>query len=95
MTENWHQLPDLRKIWLNSINEFTEDIAAEIDRERDAGRAPHGTDSRKLAALLLWATGQCLYISDLGIDRNLHSADGIGAELLRIWMSAIYGRPDP
>jgi AcrR family transcriptional regulator len=93
MTENWHVLPELREMWLATINQFTDVIAAEIDRERAAGEAPAGVDSGKLAALLLWSTGHCLYVAGLDIDRNLKGKDGIYPELLSLWMGAIYGEP--
>jgi TetR/AcrR family transcriptional regulator, ethionamide resistance regulator len=95
MTENWHLLPELRSMWIETINQFTEDIAAEIDREREAGEAPAGADSRRLASLLLWSTGHCLYIAGLHIDHNLTNETTIFPELLSLWMGAIYGEVLP
>lgn len=95
MTENWHLLPELRAMWLQSIDRYAEDLAAEIDRERAAGAAPRGVDSRKLASLLLWSTGHCLYIAGLGIDASLEDENAIYRELLALWMGAIYGEPAP
>lgn len=95
MTENSHLLPELRAMWLRYIEIFAEDVAAEIDRERTAGVAPPGGDSRRLASLLLWSTGHCLYIAGLGIDEHLRDEASISQELLALWMGAIYGDTAP
>jgi AcrR family transcriptional regulator len=89
--ENWHVFPELRTVWLKVLDGLTAAIAAEIDRERAAGRAPSGPDSRKLAAVLAWTTERCLYVAGLGVRDFLTGEEETVAALTRLWLGAMYG----
>jgi AcrR family transcriptional regulator len=89
--ENWHVFPELRTLWLSMMGGLTDAIAAEIDRERAAGRAPAGPDSRKLAAVLAWTTERCLYVAGLGLRDSLADEEDAVAALTQIWLAAMYG----
>jgi AcrR family transcriptional regulator len=95
--EHWHAVPELRERWLAVVERFTDAVAAQIDRERAAGTAPPGPDSRQLAAALLWSTDRCLYVAAVGGDPNLPSEREIMEPLISLWLGALYGdrRPQP
>jgi AcrR family transcriptional regulator len=89
--QSWHAVPELQELWLGVFERFTEAFAAEIDRERAAGIAPDGPDSRQLSACLLHATERCLYVAGLRVDRNLPDEESIVGPVLALWEGAIYG----
>jgi AcrR family transcriptional regulator len=90
--ENWHAFPELRTLWLDFIEGFSEAIASEIDRERALGNAPPGTDSRQLAAVVSWAIERSLYIAGLGVHDFLPDETAAAEVLTRLWLGAVYGR---
>lgn len=92
-TVHWPDVPELRTLWLGSVERFTTRIAAEIDRERVGGIAPPGPDSHQLAATLLWSTEHALYVAGLRTDRNLPDEEQILEPLVTMWVGTIYGRP--
>lgn len=89
--EHWQDVPQIRDGWLEMLEHFTALMAAEIDGERSAGRAPAGPDSRALAATLIWATAHNVYIAGLQIDDDLLGEGATVEPLLRLWHGAIYG----
>jgi AcrR family transcriptional regulator len=91
VSEHWHQVPELGQMWLEIFERFTGAFAAEIDRQREAGLAPAGVDSRRLAASLLWATERCFYVAGLGADEALGSEPETTEVLYPLWQGAIYG----
>lgn len=93
ITVHWPEVPELRTLWLGSVERFTARIAAEIDRERAEGIAPPGPDSRQLAATLLWGTEHALYVAGLRADDDLPDEERILEPLVTMWVGTIYGRP--
>lgn len=89
--EHWHAVPELRTIWLNIIERFTDAVAAEIDRERAAGHAPPGLPSRELAATLCWGSERCMYVAGLGVDEDLPNEDEAMRALQTFWRAIVYG----
>jgi TetR/AcrR family transcriptional regulator, ethionamide resistance regulator len=89
--EHWHAVPELRDRWLAVVEQFTDAVATQIDRERKAGTAPAGPDSRQLAAALLWSTDRCLYVAAIGGDDDLPSETDIVEPLICLWLGALYG----
>jgi AcrR family transcriptional regulator len=90
-SEHWHSVPELREMWLEVIDRFTDAFAREIDRQRSAGLAPPGVDSRDLAAALLWTTERCFYVAGLDVERDLPSEEQTAETLYALWHGAIYG----
>jgi TetR/AcrR family transcriptional regulator, ethionamide resistance regulator len=90
-TEHWHSVAELRTMWLGMVTRFTEGIAGEIERQRAAGIAPPGTDSRELTAVLLWATERSLYVAGLDVGSPLRSEQRSVPALYDVWRGAIYG----
>jgi AcrR family transcriptional regulator len=89
--EHWNTTPELRSMWISVVERFTAAVASEIDRERSAGLAPPGPDSRQLAAALLWGTERCLYVAGLGVDPDLPSETDTLAPLAALWLGSVYG----
>jgi AcrR family transcriptional regulator len=90
-TEHWPEIPELRTLWLGSVERFTDGVSAEIDRERALGVAPPGPDSRQLAAALLWGTEHCLYVAGLRADADLPDEEAILEPVLAMWLGTVYG----
>ena len=89
--EHWHEVDELKSVWLSLIGQFTDAIATEIDRERAEGAAPPGPPSRALAASLIWSSERCLYIASSGVDPDLPTMDDALECLVAMWAGAVYG----
>jgi TetR/AcrR family transcriptional regulator, ethionamide resistance regulator len=89
--EHWNAVPELRTLWLDVVNRFASGLAVGIDREREAGLAANGLDSRMLGSALIWATERCFHVAGLGVDRDLPSEEEIVEPLLALWLGTIYG----
>jgi TetR/AcrR family transcriptional regulator, ethionamide resistance regulator len=90
IVEHWREVPQLRTMWLTALDRIRDGIAAEIDRERAAGLAPPGPDSRQLVATLLWATANCLYIAGLDDIEDLPSETEISESIVALWLRTLY-----
>jgi AcrR family transcriptional regulator len=95
VTEHWHEFDELRALWLSVVQRFTLAVAAEIDRERKAGIAPPGPDSRQVAAALIWGTERCLYVAGLGVDENIPREQDLVEPLMSLWLGGLYGGRAP
>ena len=91
VSEHWHAVPELRELWMDVMARFTEGFATEIDRQRKAGLAPPGVDSRQLAASLLWSSERCFYVAGLGVDTGFGSEEQAVDALFSLWRGGIYG----
>jgi AcrR family transcriptional regulator len=91
--EHWNTTPELRTLWISVVERFTDAVTAEIEREREAGLAPRGADSRQIAAALLWGTERVLYIAGLGVDSDLPDEEQTLEPLLSLWAGALYAGP--
>jgi hypothetical protein len=88
--ENWAQVPELRDLWLSIMERFTQVIGDKIDRERAAGLASPGIESRRLAAMLVWSAERHAYVAGLGLDPELPDEDAIFDSVVQFWLRAIY-----
>jgi AcrR family transcriptional regulator len=95
VSEHWTTVPELRGLWVGVVERFTTAIAAEIDRERAAGNAPAGLDSRRLAAVLLWGSERCFHVSGLGVDQDLPDEHAAAEALFTLWVGGIYQAAPP
>jgi AcrR family transcriptional regulator len=93
VVEHWHAVPELKTLWLGVVTRFSEAVAVEIDRQRAAGLAPEGPDSRKLGSALIWGTERCLYVAGLGVDEQLPDEVASLDAVLPLWIGTIYGSP--
>jgi AcrR family transcriptional regulator len=89
--EHWHAVPELQTLWLDVVNRFASGLAADIDRERNAGLANGELDSRMLGSALIWGTERCFHVAGLGVDDDLPNEQAIVEPLLALWLGAIYG----
>jgi AcrR family transcriptional regulator len=89
--EHWHEVPELRTLWLGVMDRFTEAFAAEIDRERAAGNAPPGLPGRELAAAMIWGSERVLYVAGLRVTDDLPHEDRALLALQAFWRGAVYG----
>lgn len=88
--EHWNVNDQLRDLWINVMARFTDAVAGELEREREAGLARHTLDSRPIAATLLWSTVQCLYVAGLGVDPSIPDEREALSALIALWSSALY-----
>lgn len=95
VSENWHRVPELETLWLSIIDRFTGAIAMQIDRERAAGVAPQGTDSRQLAAMLLWTTERLMYVAGSRDPGALNGVEATLKPVTDLWLKALYGSTAP
>ena len=92
--EHWPAVPELRELWLDVVNRFASGLALDIDREREAGLAANGIDSRALGSALIWGTERCFHVAGLGVDDDLPNEQAIVEPLLALWLGTIYGASD-
>jgi len=90
MAEHWHAVPEIGSIWLDIVERFVAAMAESIDRQRAAGLVHVDTDSRQLAAMLIWSTERCMYVAGLGIDDALPDEERIFEPLLALWTRVLY-----
>ena len=91
IVEHWREVPELRKMWLGVMERYIAEIAEEIDRDRKAGIAPPGPDSRVLAGALMWSTANTLYIAGLNEAKSLPSEEAVLDSIFQLWRGAIFG----
>jgi AcrR family transcriptional regulator len=90
--EHWRDVPELREIWLNVIDRFTDDMAAQIDTQRAAGAAPAGIDSRRIAQTLIWSGAYTIYLAGLPESAHIPDEHSVVEMLVNGWAAAVYGR---
>lgn len=91
MHQYWYSVPEIGDQWLAAMDRFTAGVASELDRDREAGLAPPGADSRELAAAGLWATEQLLFVAGTDRSKDLPDEEAIFETLLTIWSGLLYG----
>ena len=94
MHEYWNSVPEIGEQWLAAMERFTAAVAAELDRDRAAGLAEPGRDSRELAASALWATEQLLFVAGTGASPDLRNEEAIFETLIALWSGLLYGKVD-
>jgi len=92
VAEEWPVVPELRAIWFSMLGEATARLAETIDRERAAGAAPPGADSRALAASLIWTAERAFHVAMTSADRTLAGPDSLIEPLVQLFVGTIYGR---
>jgi TetR/AcrR family transcriptional regulator, ethionamide resistance regulator len=92
VAEEWPAVPELRTIWFDMLGDATSRLAETIERERAAGTAPPGADSRALAASLVWTAERSLHVAMTGAHRTLADPDRLVEPLTQLFVGTIYGR---
>ncbi len=82
--------PTVRTLWEADRESFVAPLAAVIDDERAAGRAPAGAPSTALASVLLELNDRMLERLSLGgrLDR-----EELVETVVHVWLRSIYGGP--
>lgn len=78
-------------LWNNGLESFVEPVAAVIDSERAASRAPAGADSRMLSLILLESIVHLGSRYWMG-DQKPSDVAGATRALSTVWVGTIYGR---
>ena len=81
--------PAVRELWESDRESFVPHVAATIEGEREAGRAPTGPDATALATVLLEFNDRALERLARGgpLTREQHVE-----AVVHVWLSTIYGR---
>ncbi|MDI9917153.1 TetR/AcrR family transcriptional regulator [Rhodococcus sp. IEGM 1379] len=83
--------PGVDDLWNNGLEGFVEPVAAVIDSERAAARAPVGADSRMVALILLESIVRLGNRYWIGDQKSTDVAAATQA-LSEVWVGTIYGR---
>ena len=81
----------MRELWETERQAFVAPVAAMIEAERAAGRAPDGTDATALATVLLDLNE--LMLERLALGTPLDHEQLLSA-VSTVWLRAVYGRTD-
>jgi AcrR family transcriptional regulator len=90
----WNATPEIRDAWHGIMAPLVDATAATIERERELGVAPAGTDAYRLAQSLIWQ-GERLILLNLMDAPGAMSIDELLDVGLNDWMRAIYLADDP
>ena len=91
--EEWPAVPALRRVWFETIDAMTEQLASIIEADRAAGLAPPGAPARALAASLAWGAERSFHVAMSGHHPTLVDADALIEPLVQLYVGTIYGRP--
>lgn len=91
--EEWPAVPALRRVWFETIDAMTEQLASIIEDDRAAGLAPPGAPARALAASLAWGAERSFHVAMSGHHQTLVDADALIEPLVQLYVGTIYGRP--
>jgi AcrR family transcriptional regulator len=92
VAEEWPAIPELRALWFETLGELGGRLAKTIERDRAAGIAPAGADSRALAAALAWSAERAFHVAMTGLHPTLIDADSVVEPLVQLFVGSIYGR---
>ena len=91
--EEWPAVPALRRMWFETMDAMTEQLATIIQADRAAGIAPPGADARALAAALAWGAERSVHVAMSGLHPVLSDTDALVEPLVQLYVGTIYGRP--
>lgn len=90
--EHWRSIPELQKIWLETMAGLADRTAAEIVQSRSATGTGSAVNARQLAGVLVWSVERCLYVAGLDLLAALDPGEAVDA-ITAMWSGAVY--PDP
>lgn len=93
VADAWQVQAEVGESFRAMISRLIEAAGAQIDRERAAGIAPPGLDSRALAAAMIWMNERCFYVASLSAEPAFGSDEEMVTALVAVWTAAVYGRP--
>ncbi|MGC4959010.1 TetR/AcrR family transcriptional regulator [Actinomadura citrea] len=92
IVENWASDPDLRALWLEQMDLFTDAAVARIQSDPQALRRLAGMNVRAVAASLTWHGERLYYLAAAGIP-PFDDEDTLVDVLTDTWTATLYGRP--
>ena len=92
IVENWASDPDLRALWLEQMDLFTDAAVARIQSDPQALRRLSGMNVRAVAASLTWHGERLYYLAAAGIP-PFDDEDTLVDVLTDTWTATLYGRP--
>lgn len=94
IVENWGANDDLRALWLEQMNLFTEAAAARIQTDPQARQRLADTDIQAVAASLTWLGERLYYLAAAGIP-PFDDEQILTQTLTNAWTTTLYGHPAP
>lgn len=86
--------PEASELWGQVMEDWTANVTAMIEFERNRGAAPAGPPAREMALALVQMNERAQYATLLG-EAPSHDQDRILDVLIEIWLRAIYGTVEP
>ncbi|WP_031332910.1 TetR/AcrR family transcriptional regulator [Williamsia sp. D3] len=87
----WPRRPDLRGLYLNTVETMASALESAIETDRALGLALEGPPADELAAVLIW-TIERSYAGSLAGEKHLEDAPTVAAMLGNLLVATIYGR---
>ncbi|MGC5014739.1 TetR/AcrR family transcriptional regulator [Streptosporangium sp. DT93] len=94
IVENWASDEDLRALWLEQMNLFTDAAVARIHSDPHALRRLGSLDVRTVAASLTWMGERLYYLAAAGVP-PFDDEEVLVDTLTNAWTSILYGDPAP
>ncbi|MET8144852.1 TetR/AcrR family transcriptional regulator [Sphaerisporangium sp. NPDC005288] len=91
IVENWASDEDLRTLWLEQMDLFTDAAAARVESDPHARRRLAGQDIRTVAASLTWLGERLYYLAAAGVP-PFDDEEVLIDVLINAWTSLLYGR---
>jgi AcrR family transcriptional regulator len=90
IVESWGSDDDLRTLWLDQMDTFTEATAARIAAEPETLERLRGVDLRATAASLTWLGERLYYLAAAGVP-PFDDETVLVDTLTNVWISTLYG----
>jgi len=94
IVESWGSDEDLRALWLEQMNLFTEATVARIEADPTARQLVGQLDIRAVAASMTWLGERLYYLAAAGVPPFDDEAVLVDV-LTNAWTSVLYGHPMP
>ncbi|OHV40580.1 hypothetical protein BCD49_08420 [Pseudofrankia sp. EUN1h] len=91
IVDSWGSDDELRVLWLDQMNTFTEATVTRIEADPAALRHLGGADIRATAAGLTWLGERLYYLAAAGVA-PFDDPDVLIATLINAWTTTLYGR---
>jgi AcrR family transcriptional regulator len=94
IVESWGSDEDLRKLWLEQMDLFTEAATARIESDPHASERLGSMDTRAVAASLTWLGERLYYLAATGVP-PFDDEEVLIDVLTNAWTSTLYGTDAP
>ncbi|MER6808618.1 TetR/AcrR family transcriptional regulator [Spirillospora sp. NPDC000708] len=94
IVESWGSDEDLRKLWLEQMDLFTEAATARIESDPHARERLGSMDTRAVAASLTWLGERLYYLAATGVP-PFDDEEVLIDVLTNAWTSTLYGTDAP